>query len=48
MNSRTKGAIGEREVASMLREYGYKEDIQAFCISVVNAGQKKVFSQKQD
>ena len=24
MNSRTKGAIGEREVASMLREYGYK------------------------
>lgn len=24
MNSRTKGAVGEREVASMLRGYGYK------------------------
>lgn len=24
MNSRTKGAAGEREVASMLRGYGYK------------------------
>ena len=37
-----------RQISRTRSYIAKKEDIQAFCISVVNAARKKVFSQKQD